>query len=584
MNSESVKKSISWLLVMVMVMTMTAFVNVLNPVNVYAAPSWDKATIDQTVAETLVKFTVNQPSSTGSWSDNVLQRAPAMYTLALMSYYNSNLTSTGGVKVGDRLLQHIRSIIAGGNEPACRGAISGWVDNQAALALALAKNTPYVWNALTTTEKDKCDFIMECLAIAGNYCHNYSNDPYRDLAQVYSWKKKWNPNHVEGYVGVMVGAYLYFGGATNVNNIFSGFSHSSYNSQCDTYGFTNIKDTFNKAGATLMEQGGTDAGGGTVQGVKIPFTYKDIESGAQISYDPFLLYKSLGMRMFKWTNGSTHPKGYISGSSVYSTGGTLRAYITDSTQSPYKDGVGIAYEFLTDDAYGVRSSLSYVWDGLRNNIITRATIYALGYWGSGSDRDTLASRMDVGMEDFLYKCAHGYTGYKNGATESSVTYSGYGGGFEYLRQVWYKVVKNGAGGTQLTLFSDSFNGSISSTWTTNNGVNTSSVSYEGGNSAKFNSSDYLTKAISTSGYTNIQLSYYRKAAPSGAGDFVVEWYNGSTWTQLESVSGTSDWTQKTWTLPSGANNNTNFQFKFRVSGCDSYDNFYLDVVELKGTN
>jgi prepilin-type processing-associated H-X9-DG protein len=45
---------------------------------------------------------------------------------------------------------------------------------------------------------------------------------------------------------------------------------------------------------------------------------------------------------------------------------------------------------------------------------------------------------------------------------------------------------------------------------------------------------------------------------------------------LESLAGNSNWTLQTWTLPAGANNNANFQIRFRTSHNGSADYAYLD--------
>ena len=76
---------------------------------------------------------------------------------------------------------------------------------------------------------------------------------------------------------------------------------------------------------------------------------------------------------------------------------------------------------------------------------------------------------------------------------------------------------------------------------------------------------YLERAISTSGFTSLSLEYYRKLIGlDAADDFSVEWFDGSIWDALEHVSSESNsiYIYKTYNLPIGAENNSNFKLRF----------------------
>ncbi len=139
------------------------------------------------------------------------------------------------------------------------------------------------------------------------------------------------------------------------------------------------------------------------------------------------------------------------------------------------------------------------------------------------------------------------------------------------------------GGT--VIFSDGFesNNFTASGWTNSGCTITTSYKYAGAYSANFNSSDSLTKAFSTVGYTNIQVQYARYTRNCETNDyFIAEWYNGSAWTTMESQAGNSNWAVNTWDLPAGAANNANFQIRFRTSHNGSSDYAYLDEVKILG--
>jgi hypothetical protein len=137
--------------------------------------------------------------------------------------------------------------------------------------------------------------------------------------------------------------------------------------------------------------------------------------------------------------------------------------------------------------------------------------------------------------------------------------------------------------TPVTLFNDGFESNNFTTggWTNSGCDLQSTYKYAGTYAARFNSSDILTKARSTAGYQSIQVSYARYARNcTSSHHFIVEWYDGSVWTALENVTGNFSWTVKTWNLPAGANNNANFQLRFKTSGNGASNYAYLDEVKI----
>jgi Predicted solute binding protein len=141
--------------------------------------------------------------------------------------------------------------------------------------------------------------------------------------------------------------------------------------------------------------------------------------------------------------------------------------------------------------------------------------------------------------------------------------------------------------TSTLLFTDGFesNNFTGGGWTNSGCDLQTTYKYAGTYAARFNSSDSLTKAISTSGYSDIQVSYARYTRSCETDDhFIAEWYNGSAWTALEDLTGNSSWTVMTWSLPSGAGDNASFQLRFRTSHNGSSDYAYLDSVLITGTS
>ena len=124
----------------------------------------------------------------------------------------------------------------------------------------------------------------------------------------------------------------------------------------------------------------------------------------------------------------------------------------------------------------------------------------------------------------------------------------------------------------------------SRTWT-NSGCDIDSIiSYSGTYLAGVNPSDSLTKTYSTVGKSSIIVDYARYCMSAlSSMHFYSQWsVDGSTWTTLESVSGSSSWSVKSFNLPTDANNQSGFRIRFRTSSCILWQYAYLDDVKIIG--
>ena len=100
---------------------------------------------------------------------------------------------------------------------------------------------------------------------------------------------------------------------------------------------------------------------------------------------------------------------------------------------------------------------------------------------------------------------------------------------------------------------------------------------------------YVTLQISTTGYTSIQLSYWRDLDRAGGYDsngdnYIIEWRVGTSvaFTPLETINSDISWGQSA-TLPlSGADNQGTIQIRFRLENCENGDEAYLDDILVTG--
>lgn len=96
---------------------------------------------------------------------------------------------------------------------------------------------------------------------------------------------------------------------------------------------------------------------------------------------------------------------------------------------------------------------------------------------------------------------------------------------------------------------------------------------------------YLEVAISTVGFSNIEISYHRQLIGLDAADkFVAEWFDGTDYHVLESKKRVSDnsYVYKVFFLPSGASENPNFKIRFTCECGAVSEEARLDDVKVTG--
>ncbi|MFA5365238.1 MAG: hypothetical protein WC325_08675, partial [Candidatus Bathyarchaeia archaeon] len=151
-----------------------------------------------------------------------------------------------------------------------------------------------------------------------------------------------------------------------------------------------------------------------------------------------------------------------------------------------------------------------------------------------------------------------------------------------------------------TLFSDDFeSGSFGSNWVSTSWWASSidsSQHHSGIQSARLTTysdcyggeNGYITLQISTTGYSSIELSYWRMFDKSGGGSdyFIVEWRVGTSgggWSTIDTLSSDLAWAQNSLTLSSSADNKSAIQIRFKVDQCDTRDFAWVDDVVIIGT-
>jgi hypothetical protein len=419
----------------------------------------------------------------------VLRPAQAFYLLALTAYLDADARASDRQLVWRRVVELFNVLTGDGNGPQVARPLDGWSDGPVAQAILLIKHTPVVWRALGPVGRAKADWLMAAMAVLGNWAFNDANDWLTGIGLAGNFAKTNNPNFTQGYLGVMMACILYFG-QTGCDNLFINFDYDQYIAAFESFNWQNILSpsswlaTIDVAGThytmkDLMENGGDLTSAtpnlGSGAGVKQPFKYLGIALTGD-NADPnavmtLFSYESIGQVPPTeppdpdnlLTSSQPKPMYYwVVASSKAAPDGV--AQIIDTTKSPVEGELGMGYEFNSDDSAGIRSDALYTFEGWLNNLITRASLEALGVWDRRQMR-LVERRMIVGGRDLLYKLEHGYHGralnangpnthYRNvcvvdvvgpeflcDPTDPLIEGTPVEKGFVYDREIWDKLIK-----------------------------------------------------------------------------------------------------------------------------------------------
>ena len=298
-------------------------------------------------------------------------------------------------------------------EPEAQGGIGGWTHAVPAHALLLAKRTPAVWTQLSADERARADLLMQALALAAHFCLDDDNDYYVLLDGYSLFHKSWNPNHVEGYIGAIISASLYFG-PDKLDAFFVGFDFDQFMTRLEAANFQNIKHcwTWNPAIRGLMMNGGPIAvsekqpiAQGVITrgaGVRNPFSF-----GGDTLRQPWALHRAQALRLY-----SKAVRTRVNANAGFTS--ELMHQASAASESPWEGQMGMLHEFESTDWDGTRTSLGYGFEGVMIDLPTATTLKLVGAWRAAEGGDLLERRMGVGMGDLRFKAHEGYRSWSMG--------------------------------------------------------------------------------------------------------------------------------------------------------------------------
>jgi hypothetical protein len=369
-------------------------------------------------------------SGNPGWGPQEHGGSTAMFYLALAAYLDPKTASQKGVLAKDRVLEHIRSLISGGKEPMfSNGPYPG--TGMVPLSLTMARLTPVIWNELSAEEAGKAGILMKAAAIMGNWGYNDANNYTTGFSLGGNFEKTWNPNFRCDHLPALMSACLYFGGADAVNEIFTSFDYDAFMKECEAAGFKNITTIWSRTGKKAIEEGGAVTltngnAGGSGRGVKIPFVYNGMPLGD---------IEGIIENLVQYTYGAVVTNDYgAKGQEDY-------AYILNNGNSPFLGQKGMLFEFMTNDANGIRSDADYCYLSM-SVLVPFMTLLKLFYgWdGAAARQKAVDALMYVGNEDLIYKLTEGYHSWSKGAAHDYFEYSMTGKGYFPVKDLWRKVI------------------------------------------------------------------------------------------------------------------------------------------------
>jgi hypothetical protein len=315
---------------------------------------------------------------------------------------------TGDTSADSRLLQQMRLLLGGSNDPFGTGGYSANDERNATAMYAIAKRTPRIWSQLTSSEVHLVDLIMEATLVADVYATadktNTTAPPVTFDGSTNS-NRDWNPNYREGMIGAVLVGTEYFGGQTATEAMLAAYDHAAFTAGLKTAGLNNLSWTF----STYMTNPGAGAPSPqTVQQGITGYAMHGITLGQLLAMYLYLATDTFSATVACGVNAGA---GILVGS-VYA--GKI---VTGCPGLPNVGASGMEKEFDSTDANGARSDASYARLGTRADLFNQLVLVVYGGWQDTTASTAALGLVATGVKDFFYKATSGYEDYSHGTDE-----------------------------------------------------------------------------------------------------------------------------------------------------------------------
>ncbi len=186
-----------------------------------------------------------------------------------------------------------------------------------------------------------------------------------------------------------------------------------------------------------------------------------------------------------------------------------------------------------------------------------------------------------------FRGTQGGTNFSLGQLDYETTYywrvDASNGGGTTAGQLWSFTTEMdpNTGGGETVIFADSFDGTASTAWVSNDRVRTrSSWAYAGTGGTRIRRGRYLEVTVNASGYTGLRLECARETKRLDNGEFLTISVNGNT---VEQITGTSGWITSDIDLANYAGEGS-VTIRFAVNANRNNEKAFLDEFAVIGIN
>jgi hypothetical protein len=351
-------------------------VDVTYPHNVvvsYALRAIDPAVLDAALAETAPAF--GDGANAGNHAKPAL-RAAAWFVLVVDA-------AQGDVLHRDEVLSRAHALLAPGSEPTCNGGLDERGENAALSGLAVLATTD-LWAMLSPDDRARADAVLRACFVAAAVVSSDAGDLRTGLDGTGNFRKTWGMNYREGFIGALLAGAVYLG--PKAQAVLDAFSTDALIAEAEALDLPNIATTFRTQSNTPVADP----------------TAADIDRLAHgFRWHGFLATEIEAIHGELVREDFPHPI------SCEESGDGSHAWVACCCpqESPFFGQAGMAEEFKKQDTDGLRSSASYVAEGLKNTFVTLAMLRLAGR--EMTDPELYANRFR-GVTDFYFKIDHGY--------------------------------------------------------------------------------------------------------------------------------------------------------------------------------
>lgn len=322
---------------------------------------------------------------------------------------------TNDTSCDDKLVGQLNEWSVGTKSPVACGGYSAQHEVGFLASYLIANSIPRISRRLASTTHNrykliaKAELISNCFITSNKNPYVLNKQSERTVRGDTNVGRNWAPNYQMGLQGAPILSSYILGGPTTARNFLNSVKIADFVKELNSAGLTNTAQTFGSkrlAGAPSFSQIETALRDWS-------FTAQRSHGGQTYSFStmiPLTINRMQGVFNRPVTTGLNSGRG-ISGRARMIKG-----------QSRIKNlgAMGMLTELDSEDANGLRSSMSYSFKGMRGALMILSALMATGNLErTAAGMTDLKQRIAVGMADFKIKSEEGYYSYAKGGKGSN---------------------------------------------------------------------------------------------------------------------------------------------------------------------